>query len=42
MAGDILYFLHRHFKAVFAISLTLGVLLACAVARMTLRLIFGI
>lgn len=39
MAGNILYFLHRHFRAVFAITVTLGVLLAFAVASMMLRLI---
>ncbi|EKY29122.1 hypothetical protein HMPREF0185_01289 [Brevundimonas diminuta 470-4] len=42
MAGNILYFLHRHFRAVFAISLTLGVVLAFAVARTMLRLIVGV
>ncbi|MEN5229559.1 hypothetical protein [Brevundimonas naejangsanensis] len=42
MAGNILYFLHRHFRAVFAISLTLGVVLAFAVARTMLRLIAGV
>jgi len=42
MAGNILYFLHRHFRAVFAISVTLGVVLAFAMARAMLRLIGGI
>ncbi len=42
MAGNILYFLHRHFRVVFAISLTLGVVLAFAVARTMLRLIAGV
>ncbi|HEY4587382.1 MAG TPA: hypothetical protein VIG84_13465 [Brevundimonas sp.] len=39
MAGNILYFLHRHFRAVFAISITLGAALAYAVTRIMLRLI---
>jgi len=42
MAGNILYFLHRHFRAVFTISVTLGVVLAFAVARTMLRLIGGV
>lgn len=42
MAGNILYFLHRHFRAVFAISVTSGVVLAFAVARTMLRLIAGV
>ena len=33
MAGDVLYFLHRHFRMVFVVSLTLGGALACVVAR---------
>ncbi|WP_263598607.1 hypothetical protein [Brevundimonas guildfordensis] len=42
MAGDFLYFLHRHFRAVLAISVTLGALLAYALARLMLRMIFGV
>lgn len=42
MAGDILYFLHRHFRAVLAITVTLGALLAYVLARSMLRLIFGV
>lgn len=41
MAGDILYFLHRHFRAVFLVGATVGVMTLGLIIRGVLRLLFG-
>ncbi|WP_427792782.1 hypothetical protein [Brevundimonas diminuta] len=41
MAGDILYFLHRHFRAVFLIGATISVLSLGVLVRGVLSLFFS-
>lgn len=42
MAGDILYFLHRHFRVVFVIGATASVMALGAFVRLVLNLLFGV
>lgn len=39
MAGEILYFLHRHFKAVLVLGMIASLLLLGGIANATLRLL---
>jgi len=41
MAGDILYFLHRHFRVVFAIGAAVSVLALAVILRALVGLVFG-
>lgn len=41
MAGDILYFLHRHFRVVFVIGATVSVMVLGVILRALLGLLFG-
>lgn len=41
MAGDILYFLHRHFRAVFLIGATIGVMALGLIVRGVLGLLLS-
>lgn len=42
MAGDILYFLHRHFRVVFVLGAGISVMVLGVSARLVLNLIFGV
>ena len=42
MAGDILYFLHRHFRAVFLIGATVGVMTLGLMVRGVLGLLVSV
>jgi len=41
MAGDILYFLHRHFRVVFVIGATISMMALGVILRALLGLLFG-
>lgn len=41
MAGDILYFLHRHFRTVFLIGATAGMMTLGLIVRGVLGLLFS-
>jgi hypothetical protein len=41
MAGDILYFLHRHFRVVFVIGAVISVMVLGAILRALLGLLIG-
>ena len=41
MAGEILYFLHRHFRLVFLVGATVGVMTLGLIFRSLLRLLFS-